>query len=231
MSDWGSEVLELIRVVLAGLFLLVVGLGGGMFIVVSAFQWNPWLLVLAVPLAVAWGIGSLLGAFFFNWDPFEQKRWAAEAAKYNEEVRQAKEQGLIVSTDFRARRLFEVDSVEPDMGPIYFLELESGLVLFLNGQYMWDYLGGPDEDEARRFPCTEFTVRRHKLKGYVIDMDCRGTPLEPEVETPPFDATFYDDQPWRDGDILAGIGYDELKEKLFDDSQLLSDWLEERQNR
>ena len=124
MSDWASEVLDLFRVVLAGLFLLVVGCGGAVLIVATAFEWVPWLLVLAVPLAAVWGLGSLLGAFFFNWDPFEQKRWAAAAAKSEEEVRQAEEQGLIISTDFRARRLFEVDPVEPDMGSIYFLELE-----------------------------------------------------------------------------------------------------------
>jgi len=229
MPDWISEVLDFVRVVLAGLIVVFVGFLGAGVIIMSLFEWNRWLLILAIPLAAVWGIGSLLGTIIlFNWDPFEKKRWAAEAVRYREEVHQAEEHGLIASTDFHARRLFEVDPVEPDFGPYYFFELESGEVLFLNGQYMWEYFGDPDAGEPQRFPCTEFTMRRHQEKGYVIDMDCRGTLLEPEVETPPFDASFYDDeQPFNDGDIITGLTYDQLKQKLLHNSRELREWLDD----
>ena len=37
---------------------------------------------------------------------------------------------------------------------------------FLSGQYLYDYepiSDDPDANEARSFPCTEFTVRRHRI--------------------------------------------------------------------
>lgn len=126
---------------------------------------------------------------------------------------QLDEQGLLEAKDFRATRAFMVDEYE-DEGPHYFLDLVEGGVLYLNGQYLYKYEPVDDEGEpeARRFPCTAFTVRRHKTKEYVLDIDCRGEVLHPEIVVPSDEAQWYD---WKDmpgdGDVIADRTFDELK--------------------
>ncbi len=108
-------------------------------------------------------------------------------ASFEENVRQLEEAGLLVEEDFRALRAFQVEEFE-DEGSRYYLELADGRVLRLHGQFLYDYEPLPDESELnwpRRFPCSEFTLRRHRDAGYVVDLICRGEVLEPELEAPP----------------------------------------------
>ena len=61
-------------------------------------------------------------------------------------------------------RAFGVKEFE-DEGLHYFLELTDGRVLVLSGQYLYDYEAISDDSETNRpraFPCSEFTLRRHK---------------------------------------------------------------------
>lgn len=131
-----------------------------------------------------------------------------------------KAQGLLVSTTYRARRAFEVSERE-DEGYGYFIELEDGRVLFLQGQYLYDY--GPVEDDEepesnrdRLFPCTEFILHRHKKHDYLIELECKGTVLEPECVVPPLSNNHRkqglnpDDE-----DIIADRSYDEIKARLL----------------
>jgi hypothetical protein len=124
-------------------------------------------------------------------------------------------QDLLTSKQFSVTRAFEVEEFE-DEGLHYYLELSDGRVLFMTGQYLYDYEpidetgdGGPD---PRRFPCTDFVVRRHRAEGYVVDIQCGGHILEPEVTAPPFG-----EDVWReggippDGAILMNASYDEIK--------------------
>ena len=65
-----------------------------------------------------------------------------------------------------------------DEGLHYFIELVDGRVLFLSGQYLYDYepiSDDPESNQPRSFPCTEFTVRRHKNDGCVVDLLRAGT--------------------------------------------------------
>lgn len=130
-----------------------------------------------------------------------------------------KARGLLVSTTYRARRAFEVSQRE-DEGYGYFIELDDGRVLFLQGQYLYDY--GPVEDDEepesnrdRLFPCTEFILLRHKKYDYLIDIECKGTVLEPERIVPPVSNEHRrqgldpDDE-----DIITDRSYDEIKAKL-----------------
>ena len=62
-------------------------------------------------------------------------------------------------------------------------------VLFLSGQYLYDSEAISDDSETNRpraFPCSEFTLRRHKTESYVAEIRCRGSVLEPEVMAPAF---------------------------------------------
>jgi len=123
-------------------------------------------------------------------------------------------QGLVVSTDFRATRAFEVEEFE-DEGRHYFMELADGTVLYLNGQYLYDYGIDPDsreEKDSTGFPNTEFTVRRHSAEDYVLDIICKGKPLKPEATAPPFGGKGSKVVDIRtDGDIIRDRTYDLIK--------------------
>jgi len=132
--------------------------------------------------------------------------WSPTAADI---ARRLDEQGLLVAEQFRAMRALEVDEFE-DEGLSYFLELESGGILFLSGPYLYDY--ATRIDRSRAFPSTEFTVRRHKQKGHVVDIVCGGTVLEPELVATPFhDVDFKDGKVPEDGEIIRDRTYDEVK--------------------
>jgi hypothetical protein len=85
-------------------------------------------------------------------------------------------QGLVTAEEFKVRRALQVEEFE-DEGSHFFLELNDGNVLFLSGQYLYDYapVDDIDPEQGRLFPCSEFTVKRHKDKGYVIEITRRVT--------------------------------------------------------
>jgi hypothetical protein len=128
-------------------------------------------------------------------------------------IRELEEQSLLTSTTYRATRAFGVEEYE-DEGSHYFLELVDGRVLFMSGQYLYDYepYDEPGSRHVRRFPCTEFTVRRHSRENYVVDLRCEGTVLEPELVAPSFGPDV-----WRagvvpeDGQILADRSYETIR--------------------
>ena len=89
-------------------------------------------------------------------------------------IEQLDQQGLILREKCEARRAFQVEEFE-DEGCQYFIELKNGSVLFLCGQYLYDYEPADGRFEARRprtFPCTEFTLLRHKETGDILDVFC-----------------------------------------------------------
>ena len=133
-----------------------------------------------------------------------------------EEHRQELERlGLLASTTFRAIRAFGVEEFE-DEGLHYFVDLADGRVLFLSGQYLYDYEANPDTGATTRlFPCTEFTVRRHKKQGYAVEIVCGGTVLEPEVMAPPFGKNVWKrNRVPEDGQVITDLTYDRLKQQL-----------------
>jgi hypothetical protein len=124
------------------------------------------------------------------------------------------EQGLLVSEYYRANRAFEVQEFE-DEGPHYFIELENGSVLYLNGQYLYDYAeieDDPEVNQPRRFPCTDFTLRRHRDTGAVMDIDCRGSVLDTASSLATKRVWDYlGDRNFDDGEIVADESYANLK--------------------
>lgn len=124
------------------------------------------------------------------------------------------QEGLLVSTTYQAARYFQVEGSNEE-GPHYFIELRDGSVLYLNGRYLAPF--GPRKilamiDQPRKFPCTEFVVRRDRYDGCVVDIQCRGSAFEPEIVTPPFEELdFQNSMMPHDGDILTSRTYDEMK--------------------
>ncbi len=125
--------------------------------------------------------------------------------------------GQIVSDEFRARRAFEVEEYN-DEGTHYYIELEDGSVLYLSGQYLYDYdaieESPPDDDlnQPRLFPATEFVIHRHKRQGYVVEIEPKGPAFEPEYTAACFASQ---DGPGikipLDGEVITDRTYDELK--------------------
>ena len=131
-----------------------------------------------------------------------------------EQLRELEEADLLASSDFQALRAFAVEELE-DEGLHYFLELTDGRVLFLSGQYLYDYepiSDHPGLNQSRRFPCTDFTVRRHKAEGYVVEIQCRGEVIEPEMTAPSFSQRVWQSggAP-EDGEIVRDFSYEALK--------------------
>ena len=173
----------------------------------------------APPAVVGLGFGLLLVAlsvgalFLFNpwWaNPF--RRMTAE-----EVLRRLEAKGLVVSSDFEAQCAFGIEESN-DEGLHYFLELVDGRVLYLTGQYLYDYepiSDDPEMNQPRRFPCTAFTVRRHKTEGHVVEVICRGTVIEPEFSAPPLTRRSQRSiGALKDGQVLSDRPYDGLKEEI-----------------
>jgi hypothetical protein len=191
-----------VRTLLAGL--IVVTLTGMTATVVGsrypAQAWPWW----GTPLIVGMVFGSVVGARFFFKRAGGRFRPGSRGRTTDEQVAELKQQGLLLSESFHARKVFQVAQAE-DEGPHYFIELTDGAVLYLNGQYLYDYA-------REAFPCSQFTVWRHKVGGFVVAIECAGVRLSTEWTAPPFDEN--DDERDLipdDGQILRDRSYDQLK--------------------
>ena len=137
------------------------------------------------------------------------RRMAASKPGENLTIEEMEEQGLLIHEKHEATRAFQVEEFE-DEGCQYYLELKNGRVLYLCGQYLYDY--EPMEDQPRKFPCTQFTLLRDKRHGWIVDVLCDGTALEPEAEAPPSGTRdFGSNEMPGDGDIITDRTYDEIK--------------------
>lgn len=172
-------------------------------------QWPWWVL----PLLIIGMLISMVLALIL----FRERDTPVPWASLEEHIAQLEANGLIQRDHFKATRAFSLDEFE-DEGCHYYIELEDGRVLYLNGQYLYDYDpiendDNPEEAQVRTFPCTEFEIVRHKTEEYVICLECKGQVLEPEVEAPHFTKVdFKANRIPEDGTILSE-SYDKLKQE------------------
>ena len=133
-------------------------------------------------------------------------------------IAELEKQGLLTPERHEATRAFEVEQFE-DEGCQYFVELKNNSVLFLGGQYLYDYVPADDGRESKRkrkFPCSEFILLRDKRDGLIVDVACGGTALEPEVEVPHFTAAYFESgRAPEDGQIISDRSYDQIKRELM----------------
>jgi hypothetical protein len=135
-------------------------------------------------------------------------------SRASEHRKQSDQEGLLVSTTYRATRSFQARERSDD-GSHYFIELHDGSVLHMHGRYLSVF--EPHKffrliKRPRKFPCTEFVVRRDRYDGCVVDIQCRGRALEPEIVTPPFDEQdFQSGMIPQDGDLITTRSYEEMK--------------------
>jgi hypothetical protein len=165
---------------------------------------------LFVGLGLAVVFAGLIAAALVLFNPGSSLAGVKPAGELAQEL---EAQGLLTSQHFAVTRAFEVEEYE-DEGMHFYLELSDGRVLFMTGQYLYDYEPHEEEDahHPRGFPCDEFLVRRHRDEGYVVDIQCTGQILEPELLAPPFG-----EDVWRqgaipkDGAIIVDATYDQIK--------------------
>ena len=124
-------------------------------------------------------------------------------------IQELEAKGLLASAAYTATRAFAVAEFE-DEGPHYFLELSGGGVLYLTGQYLYEY--EPAKDQPRRFPCTAFTVCWDQEKGYTVGIVCHGDVLEPELNAPAFGLEdLMNVELWEDRNVFREKSYEEIK--------------------
>ncbi len=170
------------RLLIAALSFLI-----GLFAITGAFMAllpanaPEWLMGIAIL------IGFSLSLFFTNKlvNAPGTDFWSLSRAPERDE--QSEQEGLLVSTAYRATRYFEVEGANEE-GPHYFIELHDGSVLYMNGRYLASL--GPHKvlkvfEQPRKFPCTDFVVRRDRHDGCITDIQCLGIALEPEIVSPP----------------------------------------------
>ena len=205
------------RTLLAGLFvftvmLIVVGLIGRY----SDGNWPWW----AGPLIIISFFGSIFASLFL----FNKKRWFRPlflGKTLEEQIAELEQNELLVSETFRARRAFQLEEFE-DEGSHYFIELDDGRTLYLNGQYLYDYepIGDdPELNQSRKFPCKQFTIRRHKKAQYVVDILCSGDVIEPEAVAPHYDKLDWKKGVPEDGQIFSDRSYDDIKQERMKGEQ------------
>jgi hypothetical protein len=130
-------------------------------------------------------------------------------------ARMFQSQGELTQDNYRVRRAFELADAENKV-TWYVLELENG-----NAICLWDKLPAgppgfdPEKPEVRRFPCTEFTILRHKT-GFIVDITCGGEAIKPEVITLPakYDSRSFDFLS-EDGEVIPGETFDTVKAKVL----------------
>jgi membrane protein implicated in regulation of membrane protease activity len=192
--------MSFMRMVLAAVFVLVAFIAALFGVGLIATFFSIPVPVVSVLLFLIFAALVVLGMVLF--DP----RHAPSGAPVHEST--------LVSQQYHARRAFQVEELE-DLGSSYFIELADGSVLFVTGQYLYEYEpidDDPDENQPRRFPCTEFTVRRHPTEHWVYDIACSGEVLEPEGLARPFSYDDYDSgRIPENGQIITGRSYDEIK--------------------
>lgn len=197
------------RAILASLFSFT-----AMLIVVGVISENypdghwPWW-VMPAPIL------TLLASLFLSMFLFNKRglRPNLSGKSLQEQIANLDREGLLSRESFRAVRAFALEEFE-DEGSHYYIELEDGRVLYLNGQYLYDFepiSDDPDVNQPRKFPCTEFQVLRHKQEGFVIDIECHGEVLEPELIAPHYTKADWKRGVPADGDIILGRSYEEIK--------------------
>jgi hypothetical protein len=208
------------RVLLAGLFVF----GGFLGCAAVVCHYFPegfersWLMGLFLSCALACVLLVLGVAAFFVFNRYGLKP-LRPGRSVKEQIADLERQGLLFSNTFHAARAFQVEEFE-DEGPHYFIELTDRTVLYLSGQYLDEYeeiTDDPGFNHPRRFPCTEFTIRRHKDENDAVDIACHGDVLHPECLAPSFgEDVFRTGATPEDGQVIRDRSYEQLKSRCLE---------------
>jgi hypothetical protein len=199
------------RALLAGLFtigVLLVCVGVVFHFFPHGFG-PPW--VMGVFFAFVLLVLAGASMFLFNRPGY---RPSLSGKSFAEQMAGLERQGLLVTETYQAVRAFQVEEFE-DEGLHYFIELADHGVLYLNGQYLCDYdeiTDDPEFNQPRQFPCSQFTVVRHRTTGDVLHLQVAGPVLPVECRAPAFaKGDWKNNLVPEDGQIIRDRSYDQLK--------------------
>jgi hypothetical protein len=108
---------------------------------------------------------------------------------------------------FSAVDAIRVEEFE-DEGSSYFLRLTDGKVLFLNGQYLYDY------EESKRFPCTDFDIVRRSRLDFVMEVVCRGNYIAPSKVLKPFTMEQFQQNEAPEDMTYVDVAWDEIETRF-----------------
>lgn len=198
-----SRIWDSLRLLGAGLFVFASTAG---FVVLLCWLFPkapPWPVI---PISLAGFFGSIVAALVLFHGKWAHRRTEEEIFADRLRLEQS---GMLISESYKALRAFQMEEFE-DEGSHYFLELEDHSVLYLSGQFLYEY--EPLKKKSRRFPCAQFTIRRHKDDGFIVDLLCSGEILEPEMIAPPLKVDELEKYgSIADGQIIQAKSYDEIK--------------------
>ena len=176
--------------------------------------------LIGLVLALVLIFTSIVVVYLFNpwWARWANPFWLMRP---EEVFRRLEAEGLLVSSDFQARRAFGFEDLDAE-ALHYFLELADGRVLSLCGQYLYDFepiSEDPDWNQPRLFPCTDFSIRRHRTEGFLVELICRGAIIEPDL----FDLPYRKQKKWtgrvlRDGQLISDTTYGTLMASMSEDA-------------
>ena len=192
------------RLFLAGVYVFVVIIA--VVIVASRFDAKGMTTVAPIVMPIVF-FGALFTAY----------KWFG-GSEMGMSIEEMEAQGLVERFDYKAKHAFCVREDE-DMESHYFVELADGILLYLNGQYLFDYepieeFDDPKNNQQRNFPNSDFSVYRHKADNYTVEIKTRGDVFIPELELvlPSFPAKAHRaGLRINDGDIIRDKAYDEIK--------------------
>jgi hypothetical protein len=195
------------RVLFAGLFVFVGLIAGLAFLGWLSPDLSSWFV--GPGMLMVFFASLVVASLAFNQRTFTRLSVEEQAKRITEH----EEKGWLVEQEFIATRAFQIEEFEHE-GSSYFLELSDGRVLFMTGQYLYDY-----EDEPRRFPNRHFLVSRYRFDHSVERLKCSAEVLEVDGIAPPYFGDDYAENVPQDGAILDNVTYD----------QIFSRWMQNRE--
>ena len=140
-------------------------------------------------------------------------RQALNLATAEERERRLRAENLLREESYRAVRSFEVEQYE-DEGRHLFVELVGGSVLYLTGQYLYDYGIDPDgtpDAGSDTFPASSFDLVFHRTQGHLFRIVPSGMKLPPVETFPPYQPGEYErGLVPEDLDVISSHTFDEL---------------------
>lgn len=163
-----------------------------------------------LPVFAAVGVAGTFAVYLYRTSaPYLQK--AREA--YSRDLAL----GTVTCTTYDVVDALRVQELE-DEGSSYYLKLADGRVLFLQGQYLYEYEGAEPDGESKaepaRFPARRFTIERTAESGLVMGLRDFGALVSISGTLKPFTLEDHEnDRVPQDGEVLQ-IDFDTLRQRL-----------------
>jgi hypothetical protein len=179
------------------------GLGGaiaaffvGALVALFVIGFFPGLVEVGGPAALVVGIVAAVWVYF---RAQRAERRVEAAATFRAELAD----GVVEVTRYRAVDAISVAEAE-DEGLSFFLRLQDGEVLFISGQYLYEF-------EGTAFPSTLFEVTRTPTSRIVLDFRPLGQSLTPNTERPAFSEADWEQFGALDDGVLLNVPFESLR--------------------